>query len=89
MSFVLDLFGGLGFVLLLIAFFMNLSKKIVRNTFVYNGLNFIGSLILLYYAYQIGSMLFVILEAVWAIISLVFLFRKTHHHIKHRKKKKS
>lgn len=85
MSLLLDLFGGFGFILLLIAFFLNLSKKIVRNTFVYNGLNFAGSLILMYYAYEMGIMFFVILEAVWAIISLAFLFRKTHHHIRHKK----
>lgn len=87
MNLLLDAFGAFGFVLLLAAFFLNLSKKIVRNTFVYNGLNFVGSMILLYYAYQIGSMVFVFLETAWAIISLVFLFKKTHHHIKHRKKK--
>jgi hypothetical protein len=87
MSFLLDAFGAVGFILLLVAFFLNLSKKIIRNTFIYNGLNFVGSAILLYYAYQIGSMFFVVLEAVWAIISLAFLFRKTHHHIRHRKKK--
>jgi len=86
MSLFLDLLGTFGFILLLTAFFLNLSKKIVRNTFVYNGLNFVGSLILMYYAYANNIMFFVILEAVWALISLAFLFRKTHHHIKHRKK---
>ena len=87
MSLFLDLIGSFGFILILIAFFLNLSKKIIRNTFAFNGLNFFGSVILGYYAYAIGSQLFVAFQFVWASLSLYFLLRKTHHHIKHRKKK--
>lgn len=89
MSFLLDAIGSFGFILILAAFFLNLSKKIIRNTFAYNGLNFAGSLIMGFYAYEINSILFVVFQFIWASISLYFLLKKTHHHIKHRKKKKS
>lgn len=86
MSFLLDIFGSIGLILLLVAFYLNATKKIVRNTFIYNGLNLIGSLILAYYAFVLNTRVFVIFELLWAFISVYFLLRKTHHHIKHRKK---
>jgi len=89
MNVLLDIIGSFGFLMILIAFFLNLSKKIIRNTFAYNGLNFAGSMVMGYYAYAINSMLFVAFQLIWASISLYFLLKKTHHHIKHRKKKKS
>ena len=87
MSLLLDVIASCGLSLLLVAFVLNKFKKIVRNTFTFNGLNFIGHLILAYYAFAINSRLFIYFESVWVFTSLYFLLRKTHHHIKHRNKK--
>ena len=75
MSLLLDAFGSIGLLLLLVAFYLNVTKKIVRNTFTYNGLNLIGSLILVYYAFVLNSGIFIVLESIWAFISLYFLLK--------------
>lgn len=75
MSLLFDVFGSIGLLLLLAAFYLNVTKKVVRNTFTYNGLNLAGALILVYYAFVLDSKIFIVLESIWALISLYFLIR--------------
>jgi lipid-A-disaccharide synthase-like uncharacterized protein len=71
-SFVMDLFGTTGLVLLLIAFIIN-HQKIKRKEILFNILNFFGSLILTIYAHYIQSNVFMILNGIWAIISAYYV----------------
>jgi len=73
MSLLLDFFGAVGLALLLIAFYLNASKKIKRATLAYNGMNLIGALILCIYAFMINSMVFLALNAFWTITALYFM----------------
>lgn len=61
--------GASGMSLLLIAFVLNLFKKIMQDSIVYNVFNIIGSALLVYYAYILNSIPFIILEAVWALFA--------------------
>jgi len=55
---------------------LNHGKHKKRFTFTYNSLNFIGSIILVYYAYTINSIVFIILNITWAAIALYFIVQK-------------
>ncbi len=61
--------GASGMSLLLIAFVLNLFKKIMQDSIVYNVFNIIGSALLVYYAYILNSIPFIILETVWALFA--------------------
>jgi len=74
MVLIIDLFGIFGMVLLLAAFITNIKKHTKQRAILYNGLNFIGALILCLYAYLINSLVFVGLQLIWAIIALYFLY---------------
>lgn len=89
MSFILETLGSVGLLLLLIAFYLNVTKKIVRNTFIYNGLNLIGALLLVYYAFALNSRIFVLLESIWAFISVYFLLKLVIHGLRKKRKKSS
>ena len=71
-----EIFGMLGLGILLLAFILNHGKHKKRFTFTYNSLNFIGSLMLVYYAYTINSIVFIILNITWAVIALYFIAKK-------------
>ncbi|MFH0714615.1 MAG: hypothetical protein V1847_02475 [Candidatus Diapherotrites archaeon] len=83
-----DVLGALGLVILLLAFILNAGKHTKRNTFLFNGLNLIGSGLLAGYAFQIGAWIFVVLETIWVFFAAYFLLRLTHHKVRNRKVKK-
>lgn len=72
--------GIIGMVFILVAFVLDEFFKTWRqNTFRYNLLNLIGSLLLLYYAYSIDSWPFIILNCLWfaaAGYKLIVLLKK-------------
>lgn len=71
--------GTLGMSLLLIAFVLNLLKKIMQNSVSYNILNIIGGGLLTYYAYVLNTIPFLVLESIWtifAIYNLIIISRK-------------
>jgi len=71
--------GTIGMLCLLIAFILNLLKKITQDSLAYNTLNIIGGGLLTYYAYVLNSIPFLILEAIWtlfAIYKLVYIIKK-------------
>ncbi|MFA5930993.1 MAG: hypothetical protein WC821_01640 [archaeon] len=89
MDFLLEGFGVLGLVILLIAFVLNAKKHTKRRTILFNGLNFIGSVIMGLYAVAKDSTAFIFLEFIWAIIALYFLFSiLSEKHIKSKSIKK-
>ncbi len=89
MDFLLEGFGVLGLLLLLAAFVLNARKHTKRRTILFNGLNFLGSMIMGIYAIQKDSTAFILLEFIWAIIALYFLVSILHErHIKPMYRKK-
>lgn len=74
-----DWIGTLGVVLLLIAFALNITKKISAESPLYLGLNVVGSGLAGLSSFIINFWPFVILEAVWMIASLVALIKSLQH----------
>ncbi len=75
--------GSLGVGLLLLAFALNLIKKLSQTSRLYLIMNVIGALLAAWYAYDGQVIPFVILEMVWAITALVRLIdviKKAPHH---------
>lgn len=70
---VTELIGAPGLILLILAFYLNVSKKIKRFSLEYNGLNLAGAAILTYYAYLIDAPVFIGLEFIWFLVALYFL----------------
>lgn len=70
-----DIIGTIGVGIILIAYFLNNFSFIQRNGNVYFILNVIGASIACYASYLIDYIPFVVLEATWAIISLIGLLQ--------------
>lgn len=69
------LIGTTGVVLLLLAFFLNLTRRLPSDHTAYLGLNFIGAALACYSSYLIAFMPFVVLEGTWAIVAAAGLIR--------------
>jgi len=65
----------MGVIILLIAFLLNLYKKLPAESKTYGLLNFIGAGTCCYASYMISFYPFVILEAIWGFVALVSLFK--------------
>ena len=63
-------FGVTGSSLILIAFFLNLFKIITVESKTYLLLNILGSGLMIYYAYLLNSIPFLILNIVWTFFAL-------------------
>ncbi|MCC6372035.1 MAG: hypothetical protein IT236_13610 [Bacteroidia bacterium] len=74
-----EMIGTLGVSLLLLAFALNLSKKLQVNSFTYLLLNVAGAALACVSSYLIRFWPFVILEGVWMISSLILLIKKPAH----------
>lgn len=70
-----ELVGTLGVTLLLIAFALNLAKKLSASSRSYLLLNVIGAALAGVSSYMIAFWPFVVLEAVWTISSLYALIK--------------
>ena len=71
---ILDLIGWLGAGSLLLGFVLNVFQKITADSRSYLLLNLIGSLLLLYNAYQNAAYPFVAVNFVWVVFSAIKLF---------------
>ena len=69
-----DLLASLGVTILLIAFLMNLYKKLPAQSKAYKLMNLAGSGICCFSSWLIGFYPFVVLEFVWAFVSLLSIF---------------
>ena len=65
--------GSIGVALLLVAFALNLLRKLSERSIPYLLMNIVGALLAASYAWAGGAVPFVILEAVWALTALVRL----------------
>ena len=72
-----DWIGTLGVTLLLIAFALNIAKKITPQTPSYLLLNIFGAGLAGVSSYMIQFWPFVVLESVWVIASLIPLLKKS------------
>lgn len=70
-----DIVASIGVVILLIAFFLNLNKKLAADSKVYILMNFIGAGICCYASYIVRFYPFVILEGIWAFVALLSLLK--------------
>jgi len=55
--------------MLLVAFVLNLFKILSEESVAYSVLNITGGGLLTFYAYDLGSIPFLILEAIWTIFA--------------------
>ncbi|MFA6269064.1 MAG: hypothetical protein WCW13_03060 [archaeon] len=86
MDFFIDGFGVIGLVILLVAFILNVRKRTRHRVFLYNSLQFVGASILCLYAFVTNSMVFTILEGVWALIAVYFIYEFSYEEkLKHKK----
>jgi hypothetical protein len=69
-----DLLASIGVVILLVAFLLNLYKKLPAQSATYKYMNFFGAGICCLSSYLIKFYPFVVLEAVWAFVALLSLF---------------
>jgi len=70
-----DIIASIGVIILLIAFLLNLYKKLSANSKVYSLMNFIGAGICCFASWMVSFYPFVILEGVWGFVALVSLFK--------------
>lgn len=70
-----DLIGAAGVALLLGAFAANLLGLVAKENLVYPSANFVGASLATYASWLIAYMPFVVLEGVWACVSLVAVLR--------------
>jgi len=76
------LIGTSGAVLILIAFIFNQTHRWKDDSIVYDGFNLIGSILLLAYAILLSSYPFVVLNSVWALVSLMDVFQDLYKKLK-------
>jgi hypothetical protein len=69
------LIGSAGVAILLVAFLLNLFKRLRAETVAYAALNAIGAGLACYSSYLIGFVPFVVLEGTWAVVSSVAVVR--------------
>ena len=70
-----DILASTGVIILLIAFLLNLYKRLPAESRAYSLLNFIGAGICGYSSYMISFYPFVVLEGVWALFALAHLLK--------------
>lgn len=70
-----DWLGTIGVSLLLVAFFLNLSKKLETENPIYSLLNILGAGLCGVSAYLISFYPFVVLESVWVLVSAFALLK--------------
>lgn len=62
--------GTLGMILLLLAFALNLLKKVTEHSYSYILLNIFGAGLSIFYAYTLNAIPFIILEVVWVSFAI-------------------
>jgi len=68
--------GSAGVTLLLIAFFLNLTKRLSQDSWPYLGFNVVGAGLAAYSSYLISFFPFVVLEGTWTVVTAVAVARK-------------
>lgn len=71
-----ELIGSAGVLLLLTAFWLNLTGRMDRNSYGFLVLNATGALLASFASWLIGFLPFVVLEGTWALAALIALIKK-------------
>ena len=73
-----DYIGILGAIIILFFFALNQFNKIKNNSIYYDFGNFFGSIFLVFFAIKTNSIPFILLNTIWALISIkdIYLFFK-------------
>ncbi len=71
-----DWITTIGVTILLVGFGLNLVKIITADSYLYLSLNFLGSFLAGIGAVMIHLIPFIVLEAVWALVSLFAIIKK-------------
>ena len=75
MASIADITGSIGVFILLLAFALNLFNKISKENLLYILMNIIGGGLACVASYLINYVPFIILEAVWTLVSIGALVR--------------
>jgi hypothetical protein len=67
--------GSIGVGLLLLAYFLNLIKRVSQDSRFYATLNVVGAGLACYSSYLISFIPFIILEGVWFVVSAILLIK--------------
>jgi len=67
--------GSIGVGLLLIAYFLNLIKRVSQDSKLYTALNAVGAGLACYSSYLISFGPFIVLEGVWFVVSVIALIK--------------
>jgi hypothetical protein len=67
----IDIIGFTGVAILLLAYFMNMTGKIARDSKAYLYMNFVGAAIACLASVLMKYVPFILLEACWTIVSLI------------------
>jgi len=70
------LIGSVGVTLLLVAFFLNLTKALRADGWLYLLMNFVGATLSCYSSHLIRFTPFVVLEGTWAAVAAIGIARK-------------
>ncbi len=70
-----DVIASIGVIILLIAFLLNLYKRIPAESKAYSLMNFIGAGMCCLSSYMIRFYPFVVLEAIWGFVAFLSLFK--------------
>ncbi|GHN01849.1 hypothetical protein WSM22_33380 [Cytophagales bacterium WSM2-2] len=70
-----DWIGFTGVTILLVAYLLNLFKKISTESYVYISLNFVGAGLACLASVLIKYVPFILLEAAWTLVSFISLIR--------------
>ena len=70
------LIGSVGGTLLLIAFFLNLVRRLRQDSLAYITMNMFGAGLAGYASWLIGFLPFVVLEGTWCLVATVALLRQ-------------
>jgi len=70
-----DIIASIGVIILLVAFLLNLYKKIAPESRAYTLLNFVGAATCGFASYMISFYPFVFLEGIWAAFALFSFFK--------------
>ena len=67
--------GSIGVGLLLLAYFLNLIKRVSQDSLLYTALNVAGAGMACYSSYLISFVPFIILEGAWLVVSAIALIK--------------
>jgi hypothetical protein len=71
-----DIIASAGVIILLLAFLLNLYKKLPTSSKIYGTMNFFGAAVCCFASYLVKFFPFVVLEGIWSIFGLISLFKR-------------